>query len=126
VLAETLVVNNVFDTFDGVCSGDYGCSLRDAIAEASNGDTITFSDIFLGDLTIVLILGEVVIDKNLTIDGEIDDDPWTWVKISGNNISRLFYIPTGIAASLNQLEIVKGHTEHGTSGGDLWGWCLHR
>lgn len=120
VLADTLVVNNVFDTFDGVCSGDYGCSLRDAIAEASSGDNITFSDIFLGDVTIVLILGEVVIDKNLTIDGEIDDDPWTWVKISGNNTSRVFYIPTGIAASLNQLEIVKGHTEHGTSGGGVY------
>jgi hypothetical protein len=39
VLADTLVVNNVFDTFDGICSGDYGCSLRDAMAEAYSGDT---------------------------------------------------------------------------------------
>jgi CSLREA domain-containing protein len=109
VLADTLVVNQVFDTFDGTCSTDFGgCSLRDAIADATNGDTITFSDIFLGDVTIVLILGEVEIDKNLTIDGEIDDDIDTYVRISGNDASRVFFIPTGITATLNELEIVNG------------------
>ena len=121
VQAATLVVNNVFDTFDGICSTNYGCSLRDAIADASNGDTITFSDDFLGDVTIVLILGEVEIDKNLTIDGEIDDDIGTYVRISGNDASRVFFIPTGVIATLNKLEIVNGQAAtYGSYGGGVY------
>ncbi|HPF37195.1 MAG TPA: MopE-related protein [Phycisphaerae bacterium] len=39
LMAATLTVTTTADTFDGVCDGD--CSIRDALAVAANGDTIT-------------------------------------------------------------------------------------
>ena len=42
-------------------------SLRQAIIDAPGGDTITF-DGFLSGQTIVLATGQILINKNLTID----------------------------------------------------------
>jgi len=65
-------------------------SLRDAIACAANGATITF-DAALADQTITLTSGEIVIKKNLILSGL----GMTHLTISGSNTSRIFHIFPG-------------------------------
>jgi parallel beta-helix repeat protein len=71
-------------------NGDSGIgSLREAIAIAQSGDTITFAST-LANQTISLTNGELDISKNLTIDGA--NAPG--LTISGNNASRIFDVNT--------------------------------
>jgi hypothetical protein len=64
---NSLVVSILDDENDGdVSEGDL--SLREAIELANSGDTITFNSSLSGG-TITLSLGELLIDKNLNIDG---------------------------------------------------------
>ena len=81
-----LTVNKLEDTDDGVCSTT-DCSLREAIGDAGPDDTINFD---IGS-TIILILGQLVIDKDLTIIGTGSGD----LTISGNNANRIFDITAG-------------------------------
>ena len=62
--AATITVTSGEDGI-GVCPGP-ACTLRQAIATAMSGDTIDFAP---GITTIELTSGELLIDKNLTIDG---------------------------------------------------------
>src|SRR6266550_2142551 len=64
--ATTITVTSLGDGAANAanCPG-VNCRLRDAIAKAASGDTITFS--VTG--TITLTSGELVINKNLTING---------------------------------------------------------
>ena len=84
--AATLTVNTLLDENDGSCF-DGDCSLRDAIQVAATGDTITFS--VTG--TIVLTLGQLNVDKDLTISGPGIDS----LTLSGNHHSRVFYVTGG-------------------------------
>ncbi|MGM0452304.1 MAG: FG-GAP-like repeat-containing protein, partial [Thermodesulfobacteriota bacterium] len=80
-------------------TGDSGAgSLRQAIADADPGDTITFADTLAGD-TITLTSGAVTIDEGLTLDGDLDDDGAPDVTVSGNQNSRIFTIDDGDAAA---------------------------
>ncbi|MEZ6071252.1 MAG: hypothetical protein R3C10_13505 [Pirellulales bacterium] len=63
----SITVNTLVDEADGNIS-DGDVSLRDAIALAPSGETINFADSLRGG-TITLTLGELVIDKSLSIDG---------------------------------------------------------
>ena len=76
-VAATIVVTNSNDSGAG--------SLRNAIAVALPGDTITFS----GDMTITLG-SELVISQSLTIDGETHA-----VTVSGGNATRVFNVTAG-------------------------------
>ena len=58
--ANIITVNNTNDSGPG--------SLRQALADANDGDTINF-DVSLKGQTIALTSGELVIDKSLTITG---------------------------------------------------------
>ena len=77
-------------------------SLRQAIADAPTGDTITFTIPSLdlgctsGVCTITLTSGELVIDKELTISGPGADQ----LTISGNDTSRVFFINPGAPGAL--------------------------
>jgi len=92
VWAATITVTNSNDSGPG--------SLRQAIADASEDDTITFD----GDYTITLI-SNLTIDKNLTIDGETRT-----ITISGNDTVRCFHVFTNIHATFNHLTITHGRT----------------
>jgi CSLREA domain-containing protein len=57
------IVNSLADPGDGICD-DAECTLREAIAFASSGATITFSV-----NGVILLQDSIVIDRDLTIDG---------------------------------------------------------
>ena len=92
----TLVVTTLMDENDGGVGGT-GLSLREAISIASDGDTIIFSqnlnDGTTTDGVITLSLGELVINKSLTIDGDLDDDDSTRdITVDADGMSRVFNI----------------------------------
>ncbi|MFW5927498.1 MAG: CSLREA domain-containing protein, partial [Wenzhouxiangella sp.] len=65
----TLTVDSLDDPGDGDCATD-GCTLREAVAAAADGDEIVFDvPVAAGD-TITLSGSHILIDKNLTIDGD--------------------------------------------------------
>ncbi len=104
-LFDTLTVDTLVDEDDGdLSSGDV--SLREAIGFISPEGTIDFdpslasADVGFGLGTIGLTLGELVIDKSLTINGLGADE----LSVSGNNASRVFNVNDG--DSVNQIEVV--------------------
>jgi predicted outer membrane repeat protein len=98
-----------------------GGSLRQAVIDACPGSTITFDN----DYTINLTTGQIVIDKDLTIDGEENV-----IVVSGNFDSRVFLIglllmrPDGpiveITAGLKNLNIRDGISEPFQDGGCIY------
>ena len=79
LVLSTLTVLNNLDSGPG--------SLRATIAAASDNDQIVFAPALSGQ-TITLTTGELVIDKDLTIQGPGQNQ----LAISGNNASRVFHI----------------------------------
>src|SRR6476469_1241873 len=65
----SITVNTLVDENNGIAVG--GISLRDEIAAAAPGDTISFAASLTnaGPATISVTHGELLIDKNLTING---------------------------------------------------------
>lgn len=78
-------------------------SLRNAIASANPGDTITFAPA-LTNQAILLTNGQQAIDKNLTIDGA--NAPQLTIKSSGN--SRIFRVGNGVTVTLKNLTLTGG------------------
>src|SRR4028119_2380104 len=85
-------------------------SLRDAIASAAAGDTIQFAS-SLASQTITLSNGQLVINKNLTIDAT----GATNLTISGNNTSRVILTGESTNVTLKNLIVANGKA----SGTDL-------
>ncbi len=89
-------------------TGDSGAgSLRQVIADAAAGDTITFAPELAGN-TITLTSspeGEggpgIRIDKGLTIDGDLDDNGTPDITISGNQNYAIFNIDDGNASCVD-------------------------
>ena len=97
VFASTLVVTNTNDSGAG--------SLRQAIAGASSGETITF-DLSLSGQTITLA-STLTIDKNLTIDGSALAAK---INVSGNDSVQVFSIVSGVTTLFDSLIIRNGYT----------------
>jgi hypothetical protein len=95
--AATLTVTSLADSGAG--------TLRDRIAVALPGDTIQF-----GVLGTVTLNSELVLSKNLRIDGGLANQ----LRISGNNNSRVFNITNGSAQIFN-MTITDGRVA-GTNG----------
>ena len=85
-------------------------SLRDAIASAAAGDTIQFAS-SLANQTITLLNGQLVINKNLTIDATGASN----LTISGNNTSRVILTGESTNVTLKNLIVANGKA----SGTDL-------
>ncbi|MEM9081130.1 MAG: choice-of-anchor Q domain-containing protein, partial [Verrucomicrobiota bacterium] len=103
-----VIVNTNVDESDGSAMND--TSLRDAITEANNGDTITF-DPALSGLTILLTNGQLLIDTDLIIDASTLP---SGITIDANQQSRVIEIASGSTVTLDSLALINGQSADGT------------
>jgi hypothetical protein len=78
-------------------------SLRNAISSATAGDTITFDS----SRTVTLSSGQLTIAKNLTIDGDLDNNGTADVTIDAAYTSRIFNVTSG-TVTLDGLTLTRG------------------
>lgn len=95
-------------------------SLRETIASAPPGSTITFAPT-LATQTITLSTGELILTSDVTIDAAPLTGP---VHVSGNDGGRVFHIASGVTATLQRLVIVDGVVS-GDGGSDDGGGGIH-
>jgi len=106
--ASTWMVTKVDDSNDGTCDAA-DCSLREAIAVAVDGDTISFN----GDYTIYLN-SQLELTQSLTLDGS-----GRTIIISGDSDNdgsanvRVFKIATGKNVTMNHISVVNGSADNG-------------
>ena len=92
------IVDTLLDEYDGSCA-DGDCSLRDAIAEAADGDIITFN-----------VTGTIVLSRELRIRKDLPIDGGGVITVSGNDATRVFNVTNGNVAFSN-LTIANGKSE---------------
>src|SRR6476646_9788454 len=102
--AATITVTNTNDSGAG--------SLRQALADAVNGDTIDFG--VTG--TITLTTGELVVNKSISIGGPGSDR----LTVDGNHASRVFYVDVGVTATIAGLTITNGNADMIGGGGGIY------
>jgi hypothetical protein len=90
-------------------------SLRQAIASAIAGDTITFS--LPANSTINLTSGALSINKNLTIEGPGADQLTVRRGTADQGVFRIFTITGGINVAITGLTIANGYNSNGSGGG---------
>jgi hypothetical protein len=92
--AATITVMNTNDSGPG--------SLRQALTEANDGDTIDFS--IATPATITLTSGDLLVNKSITITGPGADQ----LSVDGNAADRVFYISSGKTVTISGLTISDG------------------
>jgi CSLREA domain-containing protein len=101
--AATITVSNTNDSGTG--------SLRQALADANDGDTIDFS--VTTPATITLTSGQVTVGKSVTISG-----PGANVlAVNGSGASRVFNISSGKTVTISGLTITNGSAPSDSGGG---------
>ena len=85
--------------------------MRQALANANDGDTINFA--VTG--TIGLTSGQLLVDKNVTISGPGSAS----LAVDGNATSRVFHIGPGKIVSISGLTLTNGSTDSENGGGHL-------
>src|SRR5215831_4219027 len=91
--ANVITVTNTNDSGPG--------SLRQALADANDGDTINF-DVSLKGRTIALTSGELVIDKSITITGP-GSDQLTVRAVDFQHYFRIFHVMASPTATIEGL-----------------------
>jgi uncharacterized repeat protein (TIGR01451 family) len=91
--ANTIIVNSTADDGPG--------TLREALASATDGDTIDASGL---NGTIVLTTGELVVSNSVTIKGQGALD----TVVDGDNLSRVFHVYPSKTVTFANLGITKG------------------
>ncbi|WP_124369129.1 Ig-like domain-containing protein [Pseudomonas sp. R2-7-07] len=81
-------------------------SLRAAIASAQNGDIVTFNAGLSGST--VALTSELLINKNITVDGDLDNNGTADITLDGQYRSRVVEIASGSTVTLDGLVITKG------------------
>ena len=101
-----------------VCNGnDSGSgSLRQAILDASSGDTITFAP---SVTTVTLINGELVINKNLIITGPGANRLTVAARCIDFVCFRIFNISPGVTVSISGITISNGFAQDDPGGGGI-------
>ena len=79
-------------------------SLRQALMDAHDGDTINFDASITG---VSVLFGELVVDKSVTISGA---DPHTF-EVNAYSLSRVFHITNGVTVSISGLLIIDGYAD---------------
>ena len=95
---STIVVTNTNDNGQG--------SLRQALADAQNGDTIDATTI---SGVIILTSGQLLVDKSVTINGAGSDA----LAVDGNATSRVFQIDSSKTGTISGLTIRNGQGGEG-------------
>ncbi|MEK1839221.1 MAG: Ig-like domain-containing protein, partial [Pseudomonas sp.] len=90
-------------------------SLRAAIASAQNGDIVTFSSSMTVQLT-----SELLINKNITVDGDLNNDGAADVILDGQYRTRVIEVTAGSIVTLDGLVITRGLVS-GTGGNGGYG-----
>ncbi|WP_256365107.1 Ig-like domain-containing protein [Pseudomonas sp. PDM25] len=90
-------------------------SLRAAIASAQNGDLVTFSTGMTVQLT-----SELLINKNITVDGDLNNDGAADVILDGQYRTRVIEVSSGSIVTLDGLVITRGLVS-GTGGNGGYG-----
>jgi hypothetical protein len=111
----TICVNNPVVT--SIANSGAG-TLRQAILDACPGSTITFNTagVFATPQTITLA-SELVIDKNLTIDGP--DAAGNHVTVGGGGVVRVFKVQPGLTSTIRDLTVSGGLATANFGGGIL-------
>ncbi|WP_285419978.1 Ig-like domain-containing protein [Pseudomonas sp. efr-133-TYG-5] len=78
-------------------------SLRAALASAQNGDIVTFSSGMTVQLT-----SELLINKSVTVDGDLNNDGVADVTLDGQYKTRVVEITSGSTVTLDGLVITRG------------------
>ncbi|WP_175534873.1 MULTISPECIES: Ig-like domain-containing protein [unclassified Pseudomonas] len=78
-------------------------SLRAALASAQNGDIVTFSSGMTVQLT-----SELLVNKNVTIDGDLNNDGAADVILDGQYRTRVIEVSAGSTVTLDGLVITRG------------------
>jgi len=78
-------------------------SLRAAIASAQNGDLVTFNSSMTVQLT-----SELLINKNITVDGDLNNDGAADVILDGQYRTRVLEVTSGSTVTLDGLVITRG------------------
>ncbi|WP_404940418.1 Ig-like domain-containing protein [Pseudomonas chlororaphis] len=78
-------------------------SLRAALASAQNGDIVTFSSGMTVQLT-----AELLVNKNVTIDGDLNNDGVADVTLDGQYKTRVIEVTSGSTVTLDGLVITRG------------------
>ncbi|KJZ42941.1 glycosyl hydrolase [Pseudomonas fluorescens] len=90
-------------------------SLRAAIASAQNGDLVTFNSSMTVQLT-----SELLINKNITVDGDLNNDGVADVTLDGQYRTRVIEVAAGKIVTLDGLVITRGLVS-GTGGNGGYG-----
>ena len=105
--ADGLQVNSVNEPGDGICDSSE-CTLREAIAVADKGRTVTFNPALSGSQ--IPLNNTLLIDKDLTLDASMLGNN---VKVSGDYSVRVFDLAENITASFSHLDIIRGDADIG-------------
>ncbi len=119
---ESLAPSNVVVQMVNACTADPivtstadsgAGSLREALANVCNGDTITFNIAGAGPHTIMLTTGELMVSKDVDINNNSGES----ITVSGNNANRVFNINSGKTVSITSLTITGGSEPADVGGG---------
>jgi hypothetical protein len=103
--ADTITVININDSGPG--------SLRQALVDANNGDTINFDSSINGQ-RIMLTSGQLNVDKDVTISGPGANN----LAVDGNAQSSVFYVNPGKTVTIDDLTVANGNSF--TYGGGIY------
>lgn len=106
----TITVNSIADPGNGTCDAAE-CTLREAIAAAAPGDTIVFgSPVFDSIQKITLTSGQLLIDKDLTINGT----GASRLTISANRQGRVLEVSAGVV-TIRGITFTEGRVSAGSN-----------
>jgi hypothetical protein len=96
------VLGHSFRQANATVRGSGAGSLRQALVDANDGDTIDFNLTY--PATITLTSGQLVMDRSVTISGPGVNN----LTVDGNQASRVFYTNSGKTVTISGLTITHG------------------